>query len=787
MPPQVSTAFAARVAFKLLPLFLVAYAIGSGDGAHAILAPSFTAAPTELVTASATLRVDLTDASLVLLRPDGSGATRFEISVVSNGVVRALSFADARTVRKGADLDIEIAPSPEAPAMILKLSVDAKNEAFRVELRAPAHVGLRFDVSHPESVFVPGTGVLSDLGTVSGKAVVLDEAQVPFAIASPAPLFATMSGDGEHLHLAVTTADADPGDPGVADVRVGPVEARIVTGKTSADLFSHAFASSELVKPVKLVVTGAKEEARVFGLDDDGHPILRMRAQPDQHITVMVPPRITSYYAAMDASDTSSPIRFEAGLPWDLALDVSLGGELHIRVVDADTDLPITARIAVRGIDGTLDPSFGPDYRASGAGPIMDALKGEVTTPVPKGRYRVLATKGIEYNVDAETVELDSGRSKTVELALRRMVDTPNMIACDLHVHARPSFDSPVSQEDRVLSLVSAGIEFAVPTEHNIVGDYAPSIATLDVGRDFAFVPGVEVTTYNPRFGHFGVFPYPLGLPPPYKGTTAGAVFDAAHTDPKRVLVVHHPRLPKQIGYFDVEGFDPDNPQTLGRIRLDFDALEVFNGYEKDSLEKVDRVLRDYYALLNTGKRFAATGSSDSHRIQYQWAGYPRTMVLVDPERGGTPGKKIDPAAVVAGIKHAHAIVTSGPIVEIAIDGKGPGEEVAAAGRASVSAHVRVRAAPWIDVTQLDVVMQGQVVATIHIPSRPTVIGKEIGDDAELAAKVLRWEGNIPLTLKPGTKWVLAVARGARKLDDVLPFMPVEPIGITNPVWITGS
>ena len=43
--------------------------------------------------------------------------------------------------------------------------------------------------------------------------------------------------------------------------------------------------------------------------------------------------------------------------------------------------------------------------------------------------------------------------------------------------------------------------------------------------KQLATVTGVEVTTYNPRFGHFGVFPFPAtnGVPP-FKGATAGGV-----------------------------------------------------------------------------------------------------------------------------------------------------------------------------------------------------------------------------------------------------------------------
>ena len=169
------------------------------------------------------------------------------------------------------------------------------------------------------------------------------------------------------------------------------------------------------------------------------------------------------------------------GTPRDLVLDVSPGGDLHVTIVDADTRKPLTARLLVHGVDGTVDPSFGPDYRASGAGPVIDALRGDVMTPLPSGHYRVAATKGIEWSIDAKVVDIAPGRVTEVELAPRHVVPTPGVLGCDLHVHARPSFDTPVTPEDRVLSLVAAGIDFAVPTEHNIVGDYASALETLDL------------------------------------------------------------------------------------------------------------------------------------------------------------------------------------------------------------------------------------------------------------------------------------------------------------------
>jgi hypothetical protein len=311
-------------------------------------------------------------------------------------------------------------------------------------------------------------------------------------------------------------------------------------------------------------------------------------------------------------------------------------------------------------------------------------------------------------------------------------------------------------------------------------------LATLDLTHDLAYVTGVEITTYNPRFGHFGLFPYPINKKlPPYRGTSPAALFAAARRgDASRILQVNHPRLPHAIGYFDVYRFDPNAPHPPSGLRLDFDSIEVYNGYDLAKPERVEAVLHDYFALLNQGHRYIATGSSDSHRIQYQWAGYPRTMVAVGEEAGGDKARPVDPLAVVAALKKGHAIVTSGPVLEIDVAGGRPGDEIFTT-EDPVPVRVRVRAAPWVDVTSLDLVVGGRTVQTLPIPSRPTKVGPEDGTLEEAQARTVRFETELKLPMGPDNTWLVAIARGTRKLDDALPFMPVPPMGISNPVWIT--
>ncbi len=673
---------------------------------------------------------------------------------------------------------LEIRPDPAHDAVAIDLDVTSGTELAGHTLTLGAELS-----SEGQVVFVSGVGQIADRATVEGEALLVDADPHPLGLLSTlGPLTVEAMVEealppDEPMRVAVTgPVHAPEGDGRVADLRVAVGASSRSIWRTFAELTGIPTA------PVRGRVTGATERALVFGRDAQGSPHVRAHAGEGGAFELDAPASVVEWYAAIDPGRSSSVVSYVPGTPRDLLLDVSPGGDLHVSIVDPDTHEPLTARLLVHGVDGTIDPSFGPDYRASGAGPIIDALRGDVSTPLPSGRYRVAATKGIEWSVDAKVVDVAPGRVTDIELAPRHVVPTPGVLGCDLHVHARPSFDSPVTPEDRVVSLVAAGIDFAVPTEHNVVGDYSSSLETLDLRADLLTVPGVEVTTMNKGFGHFGVFPYAPGTPPPpFKHTTMNAIFKAVRADPRRYFQLNHPRLPKGIGYFANIGLDPRAPRSRLHNRVDFDGIEIYNGYDDERPERVDGVLRDYWALLNFGWRYTATGSSDSHRIQFHWAGYPRTLVTVDP--GTAPDAPVDPLAVVSAIKKGHATVTSGPVVEFDLAGAHPGDEVVTSDDPLVG-HVRVRAAPWIDVTRVEVVVGGKVAQTFDVPSRPTQVGPEPGTLAEAGERTIRLDRDLRILVGPDNTWVQIIARGERRMNDVLPFMPVPPLAFTNPVYV---
>ena len=755
--------------------------------------------PTGLETRIASFELHPSAARLSVRSRDGALSREVDLALVVDGTTRPLVLDrdELRVTPDGLRATLPVSIGDATIDATLELRADAARDALLVDLvSAPGAlaavggehtVALRAELSSEgQVVFVSGVGQIADRAEVTGEELLVDAEPHPIGILSgdgPVTVEAMMEEvqpPGEPMRVAVTTPPGAQADGKIASLRV-------VVGVSSATVWRTLAELEGLpTAPVRGHVTGTTERALVFGRDAQGNPQVRAHTGDGGAFELDVPTNVVEWYAAIDPGRSSSLSTFVPGTPHELLLDVSPGGDLHVTIVDADTRRPLTARLLVHGVDGTVDPSFGPDYRASGAGPLIDALRGDVMTPLPSGHYRIAATKGIEWSIDARVVAIAPGRVTELELAPRHVVPTPGVLGCDLHVHARPSFDSPVSPEDRVLSLAAAGIDFAVPSEHNIVGDYSSAIDTMDLRGEFLSVTGVEVTTYNKGFGHFGVFPYPLlQKVPPFKHTSMNAIFRVVRAgDPARYFQLNHPRLPGGIGYLSNIGFDPKLGRGRIHNRIDFDGIEVYNGYDEERPERVDQVLHDYWALLDFGWRYTATGSSDSHRIQFHWAGYPRTMVTVDPRPSAdSEARPVDPLAVVANIKRGHATVTSGPIIELELGGGHPGDEVTTS-EDPLRGHVRVRAAPWIDVTRVDVVVGGRVAQSFDVASRPTQLGTESGTLEEAAARTIRFDRDIEVAVGPDNGWVQIIARGERRMDDVLPFMPVPPFAFTNPVYV---
>jgi hypothetical protein len=461
----------------------------------------------------------------------------------------------------------------------------------------------------------------------------------------------------------------------------------------------------------------------------------------------------------------TDPAKLQGKVPADL---LPKAGALSFAVTEGGK--PVPARLVVRGEPGTRDPDWGDNADDTGAATnVLASATGSGEAPLPPGKYRVLVNRGFEYTAFEQKIEIKEGKTAAVKASLDRVVDTKGWIAADLHLHAVPSGDAPSLLSDRIRSLVASGVEVAVATDHNAVTDYRPVIADLGLSDRIFALSGDEITTRDTPFGHFNAFPVdPKTAPFSYKGTTPAAIFAevrAARPFGKDTIVqVNHPRM-GNIGYFEILRFTPEDiPGWLARSPLadmGFDALEVFNGDHYTRLAKVEECLKDWYALLNAGYRYVATGNSDSHRVSFHEPGVPRNLVrLLDD----APGRLSDRAFVDA-VRGGRVVISSGPFVTIEAGDKGVGDTIAP-GEAEIV--VKVDGPAWVDIDEVSLVRRGET-----LQSWPVDAKKQKKRPFSLTHKV---------TLKKDD-WVIAIARGKKPMSYL--FRPgALPFSFTNPIFV---
>ena len=463
-------------------------------------------------------------------------------------------------------------------------------------------------------------------------------------------------------------------------------------------------------------------------------------------------------------------------------------GTLAIEIRD-EHGAPVPARLTFRAV-GETQPLFFTtiDIAREEAGAVTAfdrgfVLRGDAGLRVPVGTYDVWVSHGPEWDTARERVTIRSGAETEVKTRLRHVIDTPGWISADLHVHSAASLDSRVPLRDRVFQFVADGVDLIVATDHNVIADYAPVIAELGVGDLLASATGDEITTK--QWGHFGAFPLPAddaeigrGAIETGKRTAAQIFADVRAKAPNALINVHHPRLLRgKMGYFVLSELDVATGHTnTPGFSFDFDALEVLNGYQDSDRETVGKVMGDWIALLDGGKRVSCTGNSDSHHLTFNLGGYPRNYVAV----GDVPVARIDPAAVAAAVKAGHSFFTTGPMIEATIDGKTFGELVSVARRpvaargatATVDLHVTVRAANWISVNKLTVIGPGNTVLAIRAiasSTQPVRLDEVIQIPAARDGyAILRVDGDRPM---------------APNVGDLRSFV-VYPLAVANPIWI---
>jgi len=516
--------------------------------------------------------------------------------------------------------------------------------------------------------------------------------------------------------------------------------------------------------------------ARVI-LESAGHPMQLLRSRAGAGPNFAIPAPRGSYLLRAEGLGRGSveqPITIgTVGEAARVTLAMPPPGTLRFLVVDADGRAS-PAKLTLIGTDGTRNPYLGAMFTSPGGNVALTA-RGDGQVTVPPGHYRVVASRGPFFDVDSQLLEVPAGGEVKATFTLRRAVDVGSYRCADLHQHAQPSPDSGVSLVDRAVTNLAEGLDVIVPTDHNMLVDWGPTLSSLP---PLPMVLGNEATL--DLVGHWNAYPMALRAGEPRGGALDVRGLDAhgivaglraADGAADRVIQVNHPRA-GIIGYFNMTKLDAASPSLPSNWEGGWDAIEVFSG--KD-LKHVAAPLADWRSLLDRGLHYTGVGGSDSHLVAGQEVGYPRTCVpwnLAAPHQPGT-GPTVATQLVDAIKRRRDALVTNGPFISVHVDGKGMGEIVNARGKKTVRLSLEVQAAPWVDVRTVEILRAGgRSLPLITVP-------------ISTAAVRLKRSIYVPVD---GDDYIIIVARGETTLSPVLAQLPGGPVpmplALTNPVYI---
>ena len=451
-----------------------------------------------------------------------------------------------------------------------------------------------------------------------------------------------------------------------------------------------------------------------------------------------------------------SPLRSVAARPAAATAALKADARLSVEITDAKTRAPTAARVRITDPNGkplglpisaaipvndetrlaapgsvvglpaeAIGVMYGQNDAAQGFAFQPDGsfyVKGRFELPMPAGRFFLTISKGYEFARDQQELVFKPGDHLTRSVALRRWVDMParGWYSADDHIHLRRS-----------------------PRENPLILDW---IAAEDVHVGVLLQMGDFWTTYFSQYG-FG-----------RRGRFAHDDFllTSGQEEPRTAELGHTISLGAESfvrlrdDYYAYDKFF-DRIHALGGVSGYAHQAMSFHGYRGMTLDvlggKIDFLellqfcvpegplaVEHYYRFLDLGYKVTALAGSD-----FPWCG-----------RGRHPGEEQVGAQIgnarfytytgnpfsferwLAAVKAGNTFVTSGPMLELKVNGQLPGSAIDIAPgtklRISASAHGH---ATQIPLQRLQIVAHGKVIAEAQ--AKPGATSAELTLDHELA------------------------------------------------------
>jgi hypothetical protein len=382
---------------------------------------------------------------------------------------------------------------------------------------------------------------------------------------------------------------------------------------------------------------------------------------------------------------------------------------VDVRILDPD-GRHSPARVRLVAADGRYLPPLGHRqevnpaiYEDSGADLLLDGdayayVDGQLVAAVPASGASLEAVRGLETT--PVRAALDEGVVARGELTVRLPPPvTPSAgmwVSGDTHVH----FLAPST------ALLQARAE-GVNVVHLLAtqwGDHHTGLT--DVGGDQRHADGrhaVWVGSENRQnmLGHVGI----VGARRPVLPFASGGPPEGAIGAPVTHLMADWLRRCRELGGLAIGAHFP---LPMAEVAADIEA-GLLDALEMQCFDETleSPPIREWYRFLDAGFRLPLVGGTDKMSAEIP-LGQVRTWArLLDDE-------ELDFEAWARAVRAGRTFVTSGPILELRVDGHEPGDEISLDPDAGIEVELRARAAQPL-ISGVEVVVDGSVVAASRV------------------------------------------------------------------------
>ncbi len=459
-------------------------------------------------------------------------------------------------------------------------------------------------------------------------------------------------------------------------------------------------------------------------------------------------------------------------------------GYVHAHITD-DKGTAIPAKVQFVAENGD-NPNFGPDTKSFGVRNVRYTANGKVSTAVAPGDYRIIISRGPEYDADFQTINVESGKVTTINSKIKRSVQSEGWVSSDFHSHSTPSGDNTSDQFGRVLNLLAEHIEFAPCTEHNRVSSYVPHLDRLKAHDFMATCTGMELTGKPLPINHQNAFPMhhhphtqdgggPITSQNPITQIERLAMWDGGS---EKLIQENHPNLEQIWADRDLNG---EEDEGFNKMFGFMDVIEVHPPADifaepGTKTGQYNNVIQSWLRMINKGFRIPGVVNTDAH-YNFHGSGWLRNYIKSSSDQP----TQIDTMEMVHESEHGHIIMTNGPFLEVtATSGDNtaiPGDDLKASDK-KVTVLVKVQCPNWFDINRVQLLLNGRLSEAHHFTRRKT--------PQAFSNDVVKFEQAIEVELDQDTHIIAATIGDGLKLGAVMgpDHGDDVPVAFSNPIFV---